>query len=125
MPLLDAPSGTKHLDVRVQARRLVGAQTYEAWTARSIRLFMPDGIKIAEASAWTEFGGGTVLTIAMAQVFEDRGGAGALTAIEASLFLDLGGAAGLTVPAAEAFQEHGGGTSLTAASAALYIEVIP
>ena len=125
VPLLDAPTGTKHLDVRVQARRPVGAQTYEAWSARSIRLFMPDGIKIAETSAWTEFGGGTLLTVALTQIFEDRGGAGALTAAEASFFLDLGGATGLTIPAAETFHEHGGGIHLAAASAAFYIEVIP
>src|SRR6056297_1158189 len=54
VPILAAPTGTKHFEVRVQARRTTGTISYEAWQARSIRLFMPDGIKVAEVSTWTE-----------------------------------------------------------------------
>ena len=40
----------------MQARRVAGSATYEARAARAIRLFMPDGIKVAEAGLWTSSG---------------------------------------------------------------------
>jgi hypothetical protein len=74
VPNLLAPSGTRHFDVRVQARRVAGSVTYDARTARSIRLFMPDGIKVAEAELWLGFGADTRLTVTTAHVFTERGG---------------------------------------------------
>jgi uncharacterized protein YegL len=108
VPILEAPAGTKHFEVRVQARRTTGTIAYEAWQARSIRLFMPDGIKVAEVSVWTGFGADARLSVA---------GAG--------LWLGVGGEARLTVPASDIFSEWGGQPRLTVATAALYIEVIP
>jgi hypothetical protein len=108
LPVLTAPAGTKHFEVRVQARRTTGTVIYEAWQARSIRLFMPDGIKVAEGSVWTGLGGGPHLTVA---------GAG--------VWISFGAEVRLTVPAAGIFTEWGGQPRLTAARAELYIEVLP
>ena len=40
VPILSAPSGTEQIDVRVQARRTVGAVVYEARDARRVRFFL-------------------------------------------------------------------------------------
>jgi len=108
VPILSAPTGTKHFEVRVQARRVAGSATYEARAARSIRLFMPDGIKVAEAGLWAEFGAEARLTVS-----------------ETAVFLGLGADARLTAARVDLFTEQGGGTRLTAATTDLYIEVIP
>jgi len=108
VPILAAPSGTKHFEVRVQARRVAGSATYEARAARAIRLFMPDGIKVAEAGLWTEFGAEARLTVP-----------------ESVIFLGLGADARLTAARVDLFTEQGGETRLTAAMSELYIEVIP
>jgi hypothetical protein len=108
VPVLAAPTGTKHFEVRVQARRTAGSVIYEAWQARSIRLFMPDGIKVAEVSVWTGLGGGAHLTVA---------GAG--------VWIGFGGESRLTVPTTVIFTECGGQPRLTAARAELCIEVLP
>ena len=125
VPILAAPTGTKHFEVRVQARRMSGTISYEAWQARSIRLFMPDGIKVAEVSAWTEIGADARLTVAETAIFLDRGGASQMTITEAQLWLGFGSDARLTIPSIDIFNEWGGQSRLTAAEAALYIEVIP
>lgn len=125
VPILAAPTGTKHFEVRVQARRTAGTITYEAWQARSIRLFMPDGIKVAEASVWTEVGADARLTVAETVIFLDRGGAVQLTIAEAAIWIGFGSDARLTIPDIDIFNEWGGQSRLTAAEAALYIEVLP
>jgi hypothetical protein len=125
VPILAAPTGTKHFEVRVQARRTTGTISYEAWQARSIRLFMPDGIKVAEVSAWTEIGADTRLTVAETAIFLDCGGAVQLTIAEASIWIGFGSDARLTMPDIDIFNEWGGQSRLTAAEAALYIEVLP
>jgi len=125
VPLLAAPSGTKHLDLRVQARRTTGTITYEARAARSIRLFMPDGIKVAEAALWIEYGAEARLTVPETVVFLGLGGAVQLTTAEAALWVGLGADARLSAVEAALFQERGGAAGLTAATTDLYIEVIP
>jgi hypothetical protein len=125
VPILEAPTGTKHLEVRVQARRAAGSAVYAAWQARSIRLFMPDGIKFAEASGWHELGGAARLTVALGEVLVELGGRERLSVASVEVWAGHGGGAGLSVPVAEAFLEEGGGVRLTAAVASLYIEVIP
>ena len=108
VPLLAAPTGTKHFEVRVQARRTAGTISYEAWQARSIRLFMPDGIKISEVTAWTEIGPDARLTV-----------------VEADLWIGVGADARLTIPCIDVFNAWGGQSRLTAAKVELYIEVLP
>lgn len=108
VPLLAAPTGTKHFEVRVQARRTVGTISYEAWQARSIRLFMPDGIKVSEVTAWTEIGPDARLTV-----------------VEADLWIGVGADARLTIPGIDVFNAWGGQSRLTAAKVELYIEVLP
>ncbi|KIQ69489.1 hypothetical protein Wenmar_01851 [Wenxinia marina DSM 24838] len=109
----------------MQARRVAGSATYEARAARSIRLFMPDGIKVAEASLWNEFGAETRLTVPETVVFLELGGAVQLTAADAALWIGFGADARLSVARADLFHERGGDARLTAAASALYIEVIP
>ena len=109
----------------MQARRVAGSATYEAWQARPLRLFMPDGIKVAEASLWTEFGAEARLTAPETVVFLSLGGAVQLTAADAALWIGLGADARLSVARADLFHEQGGGARLTAADSTLYIEVIP
>ena len=125
VPILSAPTGTKYFEVRVQARRVAGSATYEARAARSIRLFMPDGIKVAEASLWTEFGAETRLTVPETVVFLGLGGAVQLTAADAALWIGFGADDRLSVARADFFHEKGGDARLTAAASSLYIEVIP
>src|SRR6056297_2755649 len=108
VPTLLAPSGTKHFEARVVADRTAGSATYEARAARAIRLFMPDGIKVAEAGLWAEFGAEVRLTVP-----------------ETVVFLGLGADARLTAARVDLFHEQGGDTRLTAAMSELYIEVIP
>ena len=108
IPVIDAPTGTEHCDVTVQARRTVGSQVYSAWQARSIRLFIPDGIKLAEAEFWIGYGADA-----------------RLSALRADLFVELGGSAGLSVPQAELHIEHGPDARLGLIRVDLYIEVIP
>ena len=108
VPILAAPTGTKHFEVRVQARRTAGTISYEAWQARSIRLFMPDGIKVSEVTAWTEIGPDARLTV-----------------VEADLWIGVGADARLTIAGIDVFNAWGGQSRLTAAEVALYIEVLP
>ncbi len=89
LPILSAPTGTKHLDLRVQARRVAGSVTYDARAARSIRLFMPDGIKVAEASLWAELGSEARLTVARADLFHEVGGDARLTAAATDLYIEV------------------------------------
>jgi len=108
VPLLAAPTGTKHFEVRVQARRTAGTISYQAWQARSIRLFMPDGIKVSEVTAWTEIGPDARLTV-----------------VEADLWIGVGADARLTIAGIDVFNAWGGQSRLTVAEVALYIEVLP
>lgn len=141
IPILTAPTGTKHFEVQVQARRTTGSMTYEAWQARSIRLFMPDGIKLAEASLWIGLGAGARMTITEAELFLDRGGAAYPTLVETSLWtgfgsdtratvadtalwIGFGGGAPVTLPAVDIFTERGGTAALTTPTTTLYIEVL-
>jgi hypothetical protein len=89
LPVFAAPAGTRHFEVRVQARRTAGTVNYEALQARSIRLFMPDGIKVAEVSAWTEIGSGARLTVGDTAIFLDLGGAEHLTIAKATLYIEV------------------------------------
>jgi predicted sugar kinase len=108
VPILLAPPGTRHFDVRVQARRVAGSATYDARTARAIRLFMPDGIKVAEVELWLGFGSDTRLTV-------DR----------AEAWVEIGTAERLTVTTADVFTERGGDSRLGVTHSKVYIEVLP
>jgi len=108
VPILSAPTGTKHFDVRVQARRAAGSATYDARAARSIRLFMPDGIKVAEAELWLGFGAEIRLTVDRVQAW-----------------IGVGAEARLTVTTSDAFIERGGDFRLGVTRSDLYIEVLP
>jgi hypothetical protein len=106
--LQSVPDATVLRGAILQARRTAGALSYEARAARSIRLFMPDGVKVAEVTVWTGFGADARLSVA-----------------ETAIWIGFGSDARLTVPGVDIFTEWGGAPRLTSASATLYIEVIP
>jgi uncharacterized protein YegL len=108
VPILAAPTGTRHFEVRVQARRVAGSVTYQARVARSIRLFMPDGIKVAEVELWLGFGADTRLTVERAEAW-----------------VEVGAEASLGVTTAHVFTERGGDSRLGVTRSEVYIEVLP
>ncbi|EEW24057.1 phage tail protein [Rhodobacter ferrooxidans] len=115
IPLATAPPGTRHFELRLQAERSTGSVTYQPWTARAIRLFVPDGIKIAEAGLWAEFGAGAAtISAARAELWISRGAsAGAMSA------------AAISCGRADLFIERGGASRPTSSQVSIYIEVLP
>ncbi|MCR9151203.1 MAG: phage tail protein [Rhodobacteraceae bacterium] len=125
VPILSAPSGTKHFEARVVARRIAGSATYTSWQARGVRLFMPDGIKVAEAGFWAEFGAGDRLTLAEATLFVEQGPDDRLGIIRADVFHELGRDARLVSARVDVFHELGRDARLVSARVDIFIEVIP